>query len=208
MLPDPLPPSPLPLLAGWLAEAIAAARQPNPNALVLATSSADGPSARVVLCKTLDAERGALHVFSNRESRKGRELAADPRAAGVFFWDEAGRQARVEGPVTRLDDAASDAYFATRPRLAQLGAWASRQSAPLAHRRDLDARVAEVAARFPGPVPRPPHWGGYVLWLAAVELWCAGDGRLHDRARWRRTLAPDPAGGLTGGPWQATRLDP
>jgi pyridoxamine 5'-phosphate oxidase len=200
-------------LRAWLAEAAAAAGNANPDAMVLATQSAAGPSARVVLCKHLDAERGAVDFFTHDQSRKGRELAADPRAAAVFHWDALGRQVRLAGLVAQLPDGESDAYFATRPRAAQLGAWASRQSEPLSSRQELLDRVAEAERRFDAhapaaAVPRPPGWGGYRLWLDAVELWVAGEARLHDRALWRRDLRLDAAGTQSFGVWSATRLFP
>jgi pyridoxamine 5'-phosphate oxidase len=213
-LPAPLPQDPLPTLARWLDEAVQAARSPNPDAFVLATVGADGrPAARVVLCKGLDTSRGSILFFTNYQSRKAAELEATGRAAGVFHWDHAGRQARFEGRVERAPDRTSDDYFASRPLLARLGAWASQQSRPLDSRTDLlrslravmerfDVSVMDVLANRQGPtIPRPPHWGGYLVHLDAVELWVGGSGRLHDRARWQRSLDPP-------GPWSAQRLQP
>lgn len=213
-LPSPLPDDPLPTLARWLDEARHAANVPNPDAFVLATVGANSrPSARVVLCKGLDSAQGSILFFTNYQSRKAAELDANPRAAGVFHWDHAGRQARVEGLVSRAPESVSDNYFATRPLLSRLGAWASRQSQPLASRADLLRALKDVMTRFnvsaldvladrPGPpIPRPPHWGGFIIRLDAVELWVGGSGRLHDRARWQRSLDP-----VT--PWSAQRLQP
>lgn len=151
------------------------------NAMVLATVGADGqPSARVVLLKDLDA-RGFV-FYTNRLSRKGSELDGHPRAALCFFWDELARQVRVEGDVERVDEAACDAYFAVRPRANQIGAWASPQSEAVRSREDLDARFSAFEARFAGgPVPRPPHWGGYRVVPRRVEFWQGRAGRLHDR---------------------------
>lgn len=211
-LPDPLPSDPMPLAAGWLREAERAKKVANPNAMVLATVGAGGPSARVVLCKEIDEAGGSLVFFTNYESRKGEELGANPRVACVFHWDYAGRQVRLEGRAEILPSAESDAYFATRPLLSRLGAWASRQSRPLASRRELAERVLETAARFGvgladvmsggghGKIPRPAHWGGFRVRLDRVELWVGGGGRLHDRAAWER------AGG--GVAWRGTRLNP
>ncbi|MCW5573347.1 MAG: pyridoxamine 5'-phosphate oxidase [Steroidobacteraceae bacterium] len=221
-LPDPLPSEPLETAARWLAEATQRATQPNPNAMVLATTDAAGqPSARVVLCKDIEPVPGYLRFYTNYDSRKGRELSANPRAAIVMHWDHLHRQLRVEGLVLRAPAAESDAYFATRPWQRRVGAWASEQSQPVASHAALLERVAATAARFhvpvPGPeedpeppgiaIPRPPHWGGYHLWASAVELWVEGGSRIHDRARWVRTL--DAGGGTpVTGPWHVSRLQP
>ena len=218
-LPDPLPQNPLETAALWLADAWQAATQPNPNAMVLATADPAGqPSARVVLCKEIVTEPGYVAFYSNYLSRKGRELSANPSAALVFHWDAAHRQVRIEGTVREAPAAESDAYFATRPWQRRLGAWASAQSEPVADRAALVAAVAATAQRFgtpvPGPedrnervnaqIPRPPHWGGYHLWVEAVELWVEGESRIHDRGRWSRSLGAD----LAPGPWSFTRLQP
>lgn len=168
------------------------------NAMVLATVGADGaPSARVVLLKDLDP-RGFV-FYTNRLSRKGAELDAQGRAALCFFWHELARQVRVEGEVERVDDAASDAYFAVRPRGNQVGAWASPQSEAVPSREDLDARFAEFDARFAGrEVPRPPHWGGYRVLPRRVEFWQGRAGRLHDRLCYVRE----------GDLWRVDRLAP
>jgi pyridoxamine 5'-phosphate oxidase len=221
-LPDPLPPEPLEVAAAWMTEATERAVQPNPNAMVLATADAQGiPAARVVLCKELQPRPGYLTFYTNYQSRKGRELDTNPRAAAVMHWDALHRQVRVEGRVTRTSAAQSDAYFASRAWQSRIGAWASEQSEPVATRGDLYVAVARVAAQFGAPtpdadlaapdpgvvIPRPPHWGGYHLWVEAVELWVEGSGRIHERARWTRALLP-AAGGFTPGPWSALRLQP
>jgi pyridoxamine 5'-phosphate oxidase len=172
---------------------------PNPNAMTLATADADGrPAARILLLKDID-DRGAV-FYTNRNARKGRELADNPRAALLFFWDGLGRQVRMEGEVSLLSDAESDAYFATRPRESRIGAWASRQSETVANRAALDAAVAEAEARFADQdVPRPPHWGGYRLRLDSIEFWQGHQFRLHDRVVYTRD---------DSGNWKAQRLFP
>ncbi len=208
-LPEPLPGEPLTLVTAWLAEATRRAEQPNPNAMVLATSDRAGrPSARVVLCKEIDAVGGSVRFVSNYLSRKGRELAANPRAALLFHWDHLHRQVRMEGIVEQALAADSDSYFASRARDSQLGAHASQQSEPIESAAALQAQLDAVRARYPGNVPRPPHWGGYVFWIESVELWVAGSARLHDRARWMRELSLTASARPVAGPWHATRLQP
>jgi pyridoxamine 5'-phosphate oxidase len=221
-LPDPLPSDPLKLAAEWLAQAQRDAAQPNPNSMILATVDNRGyPSARVVLCKEIAVQQGYILFYTNYGSRKGSELAANPRAAVVFHWDNLHRQIRAEGQAEVLSDAENDAYFRTRVWQKQLGAWASQQSAAVESRQALARAVAEQARRFgipyDGPggaepesisvqVPRPPNWGGYRLNVDSIELWVEGEYRIHDRARFTRPLArgrSNPAA-----PWNATRLQP
>jgi pyridoxamine 5'-phosphate oxidase len=160
--------------------------QADPTAMALATADASGaPSVRIVLCKGSDA-RGFV-FFTNHESRKARDLRAEPRAGLCFHWPVLGVQVRAEGMTEPLTEGESDAYFATRPRESQLGAWASRQSAPLASRAELLARFAEAEARFPGVVPRPPFWGGYRLVPSRIEFWRAAEARLHERTLYERS---------------------
>lgn len=213
---DPLPESPLPALREWLDEATSRAVQPNPNAMTLATVDPDGrPSARIVLCKAIDVERGFIVFYTNRGSRKGRALAANPRAALILHWDDLDRQIRIEGPVVRSPDEESDHYFATRSTLSRLSAWASAQSEPVASREEMDRKMLEAAKRLGVPIdapddariPRPPQWGGYRVWCEAVELWIGRSGRFHDRARWTRDLTRSDDG-FSAGPWTARRLQP
>jgi pyridoxamine 5'-phosphate oxidase len=210
-LPDALPSNPLPLVAEWLAEAIRRMDQPNPNAMVLATCDTQGrPAARVVLAKEVDSETGTVRFVTNYESRKGRELEENPRAALVMHWDHLHRQVRIEGYVRRAPAADSDVYCASRARASQLGAHASAQSRPVASRDALQSQLDAVIKRYPDgtTVPRPVHWGGYVLWADAVELWLEGTARLHDRAQWRRTLTVTDPLIRAATQWTGTRLQP
>ena len=227
-LPSPLPREPLATAAEWLALARSRADQPNPNAMVVASVGAGGlPSARVVLCKEIVADPGYVCFYTNYDSRKGREIEAHPRVAIVMHWDHLYRQVRIEGQVVRAPAAESDAYFRTRPWQRRVGAWASAQSQPVDSRADLERAVVETAQRFgvpvPGPedaaapagtgdhIPRPPHWGGYHVHADAVELWIEGESRIHDRARWVRTLRPAAEAGappVAVDDWRCTRLQP
>ncbi len=196
---DELNTDPLATLADWLDEA-ETADEHEPTAMCLATVDDDGtPDARMVLLKGVD-ERG-LRFFTNRLSTKGMQLAQRPAAAVVLQWPSLHRQVRARGTVTELPDTESDAYFASRDRTSQLGAWASAQSRPIGSRAELESAFAAVEERFAGgPVPRPPHWGGYLVSPTEVELWQGRRGRLHDRLRYRRS---DPAAA-----WEVTRLQP
>lgn len=202
----------------WLGEAAAA--EPNdPNAMTLATARPDGtPSARIVLLKSVDpqgvdpqgldpqrvdprtaAERRGLMFYSNRESRKAAELAANQRVALLFHWKSLQRQVRIEGRVEPAGEAEADAYFATRARISRLGAWASDQSRPLDSREALEARTEAFRARFGEvDIPRPPHWSGFRVGPVEVEFWRDGAHRLHDRFLFRRE----------GEEWSKTRLNP
>src|SRR4051812_22190060 len=194
---DGIAADPLEQFRRWYAEAEAAGLRA-PQALALATAGADGaPSVRMVLLKVAD-ERGFV-FFTGYGSRKGGELEANPRAALLFHWDALGRQVRVEGHVERVAVDESDAYFATRPRGAQLAATASRQGRVLANRAQLDEAVAELERELAGhDVPRPEHWGGYRVRPDSYEFWQHRDDRLHDRLRYRRD----------GDAWLLERLAP
>ncbi len=184
----------------WFDEARADPAVPEPNAMTVATVDAEGhPAARVVLLKGVD-ERGFV-FYTNYESAKGRELTANPRAALVFFWAALERQVRVTGGVGLTGEEESELYFASRPRGSQLGAWASTQSAKVSGRAELEARLAETAARFgEGPVPKAPRWGGYRVAPDAVEFWQGRPDRLHDRLRYVRAEG--------GAGWRIERLSP
>ena len=222
-LPDALPANPLLVVREWLAQAQAAHTQPNPNSMVLATSSHDcRPSARVVLCKDVVPQPGFIVFYTNYLSAKGRQLKDNPRAAAVMHWDALHRQVRIEGPVVTAPEADIDAYFASRAWQSRIGAWASEQSEPIGSRALLLDSVQETARRFGAPtpgapgaddslritIPRPPHWGGYRLWADTVELWVEGAARIHDRARWQRNLKALASGSFRTDAWVATRLQP
>ena len=191
-----LDPDPLRQFAAWYSQAADAVD--TPEAVVLATATASGaPSARMVLLKGFD-QRGFV-FYTNYFSRKGQEIAQNPRAAMLFHWSALGRQVRVEGAVHRIDAAESDAYFKTRPAGSRLSAAASPQSRPIASREELETAVAELASRYPdGAVPRPDEWGGLRLVPSRFEFWQHGDDRLHDRFAYRHE----------GEEWTVERLGP
>jgi pyridoxamine 5'-phosphate oxidase len=190
---------PLHLFSAWLGEATAAEPR-DPTAMTLATVDADGwPNARMVLLKGVD-ERGFV-FYTNMDSRKGQELAVHPQAALVFHWKSLNRQVRVRGEVGRLTDAEADAYFASRAKQAQIGAWASKQSSPLESRLAFEKAVALYAAKYAlGAVPRPPNWSGYRIVPRSIEFWQERPFRLHDRIEFRRASV--------SAPWSKTRLYP
>jgi len=180
----------------WFAEAMAAGI-PLANAMTLATVTPEGaPDARVVLLKGVEEE--AFVFYTNYESRKGRQLVARPAACLVFFWAELERQVRIEGRVTTVTEAESDAYFAIRPEGSRVSAWASPQSAVVPGREFLEAEVRKVQARYGDAPPRPPHWGGYRVTPERIEFWQGRENRLHDRLLYTRT----------GDRWKIERLAP
>lgn len=194
---------PYALARAWLAEA--AASEPNdPEAAALATVDAHGlPNVRMVLLKEIEESqtRGGFVFYTNLESAKGLELKVNPRAAMVLHWKSLRRQLRLRGPVEPVPAAQADAYYASRAYQSRIGAWASRQSRPLASRRALMAEVAKIAAKYPRNPPRPEFWGGFRIRAIEIEFWAQGEFRLHDRFRWTR-LRPD----ITK--WSVQRLHP
>jgi pyridoxamine 5'-phosphate oxidase len=191
-------PEPLPLFAAWFEEAVRTELN-DPNAMTLATTDREGiPNARIVLLKGFD-ERGFV-FYTNLESRKGRELAVRPWAALVFHWKSLTRQVRMRGSLEPVGTVEADEYFAGRARQSQIGAWASRQSAPLAGRSVFEAALERYSTEYPGPVPRPPYWNGYRLAPRSIEFWHQRPFRLHDRIEFSRR-GP-------GECWTKTRLYP
>ncbi len=193
-----LDPNPMAQFQKWFSEARAVAIH-EPNAMTLATSGKDGrPSARIVLLK--EVREDSFVFYSNYRSQKGRELAENPHAALVFYWPALGRQVRITGGVKKTTRAEAERYFQTRPRGAQLGAWASRQSSIIADRETLERRVRELEAKFDGKtIPLPPDWGGYRLYPDAIEFWQGRENRLHDRLRYVKEKR---------GRWKIERLAP
>lgn len=220
-LPDPLPADPFGLLKAWFEEAREKVSRLNWNTMSLATVDGRGqPSSRAVLCKDIFEGDGVLVFYTNYKSRKARELDANPRCSLLMHWDEFGRQIRVEGRAIKSPPEESDRYFVSRAWDSKLGAWASEQSQPIESRDALLEKVMETVAELDLDVskivdgrpdeldiPRPPFWGGYRVWAEAVELWCNGAGRVHERARWERELTPS-GGAFDVGPWACTRLQP
>jgi pyridoxamine 5'-phosphate oxidase len=194
---DDLLPNPVDLLLRWYHQAEEAGAA-EPNAMVVSTLDEQGhPDARVVLARGISTD--GITFFTNRHSAKGIQIAHNNKAAATFAWLQLHRSVRVRGTIAVASDQASDEYFASRPRSSQIGAWASPQSEPLGTREDLNDRVEEVEERFAGvDVPRPPHWGGYVLSIDSIEFWQGRPSRLHDRFRYT----------LNGSVWRAERLAP
>jgi pyridoxamine 5'-phosphate oxidase len=208
----------------WLDEAVEKAVQRNPNSMTAITVRSNGqPSGRVVLCKSFVPDPGYLVFYTNYKSDKVRDLDVDNRIALVFHWDVFGRQVRIEGEAVHSPAEESDAYFATRDFGSQLGAWGSDQSAPLESRAALVAQVGRRAVKLGVSaaknfksitahdrpiIPRPPHWGGIRVWARRVELWLEGDDRIHDRARWERSLERTGSDSFATGAWKGTRLQP
>ena len=196
MMSDKRPTDPFARFEGVFDRALATGMA-NPNAMVVSSVDGDGrPSSRAILLKGFD--RRGFVFYTNLESRKGREILANPHVALHFYWRELDEQIRIEGVAERVSDEEADAYFATRSRGSQLGAWASRQSRPMKSRAELLAAVAKVEARYLGKIPRPPHWSGFRVVPDRFEFWVAGRFRLHDRTVYERD----------GGGWKTQKLYP
>ena len=208
----------------WLDEAFEKKVQRNPYTMIAATVSADDqPAARAVLCKEFVADPGYVVFYTNYKSDKVHHLNDNSRIALVFHWDAFGRQVRIEGKAVRSPAAESDAYFKSRDWASQLGAWGSDQSAPIESRTALIAQVgrravklgvgaaknlASIAKADRPVIPRPPHWGGIRVWASRIELWIEGKDRIHDRARWERSLDRSDDYTFTVSEWTGTRLQP
>ena len=204
----PPPEDPVRAASQWLGEAEALGRR-NANAMALASVDTAGrPSVRMVLLKEL-APLGYAVFYTNYGSRKGGELLATRRAAGVLYWHELGRQVRFEGPAVRSPASESDAYFATRPTPSQVNAWSSEQCRPLPDPAALEERAAKVASKVAaGQLARPDSWGGFRLWLESIELWVEGRDRFHERVRYERRLDARDAYTFETGRWAWQRLQP
>jgi len=208
----------------WLDKAVQKKVQRNPNSMTVVTVSEDGqPSARVVLCKEFIANPGYVVFYTNYKSDKARQIARNDKVALLFHWDSFGRQVRIEGQAVLSPVEESDTYFASRDWGSQLGAWGSDQSAPLESRAALIAQVGRRAVRLgvdaaknlksiaiadQPVIQRPPHWGGIRVWANRIELWIEGSDRIHDRARWDRSLVANEDDTFMVGEWTGTRLQP
>ena len=208
----------------WLDEAVDKQVQRNPNTMTAITVGRDSrPSGRAVLCKEFVADPGYIVFYTNYKSDKARQIEENNNVALLFHWDAFGRQVRMEGIAVKSPAEESDAYFATRDWGSQLGAWGSDQSSPLESRAALIAQVGRRAVRLGikaaqsvksiavenrPVIQRPPHWGGYRVWPRRIELWMEGTDRIHDRARWERSIERGDDGEFIVGPWSGTRLQP
>jgi pyridoxamine 5'-phosphate oxidase len=219
-----LPPDPLHWADAWIKEAVAAQVQRNPAAMTLATIGHDGQaSVRVVLCKSFVPDPGYLVFHTNYRSRKSADIESEPRVAALFHWDALGRQIRLEGRAVRSPEPESDAYFSSRDWGSQLGAWGSDQSAAIESRQALIRQIRQRADALGielgettdtlrndirPRIRRPPHWGGYRLWITSIELWIEGPDRLHERALWTRDIVRRTEDGFSATPWTGKRLQP
>jgi len=218
-LPDTLPDSPFPLFKEWYDQAWQERLTPNANSMCIASTHQDGgPDARIVLCKSINVEQGSIMFYTNYHGQKGQQLEASPAASAAIHWDFYERQVRIRGQVVKATEEESDAYFASRAIESRLGSWISEQSQPIESREALLEKVTDIIDELgidasdlmdgkKITIPRPPHWGGYHLHAHTIELWSAGTGRIHDRARWTRSIDVVDSK-VTTGPWSSTRLQP
>jgi len=211
--------NPLLLLQSWLNEAMELDLQPNPDTMAIATSNSQGlPNVRMVLCKEINTEEGYVVFYTNYNSVKSLEIKENPKCSALFHWDKLGYQIRIRGEILQSPDEENDAYFASRHLGSQVGAWASNQSDPVVDRQALDDQFRKILDRFnltnesitrnEQKIPRPPHWGGYRLWVEEIEFWLNQKDRLHDRLHFRRVLTISSEGIETEKKWAVKRLQP
>jgi len=211
--------NPLLLLQSWLNEAMELDLQPNPDTMAIATSNSQGlPNVRMVLCKEINTEEGYVVFYTNYNSVKSLEIKENPKCSALFHWDKLGYQIRIRGEILQSPDEENDAYFASRHLGSQVGAWASNQSDPVVDRQALDDQFRKILDRFnltnesitrnEQKIPRPPHWGGYRLWIEEIEFWLNQKDRLHDRLHFRRALTISSEGIETEKNWTGKRLQP
>ena len=219
MLSQSMTQNPLLLLQSWLNEAMELDLQPNPDTMAIATSNSQGlPNVRMVLCKEINTEEGYVVFYTNYNSVKSMEIKENPKCSALFHWDKLGYQIRIRGEILQSPDEENDAYFASRHLGSQVGAWASNQSDPVVDRQALDDQFRKILDRFnltnesitrnEQKIPRPPHWGGYRLWVEEIEFWLNQKDRLHDRLHFRRVLTISSEGIETEKKWAVKRLQP
>ena len=219
MLSQSMTQNPLLLLQSWLNEAMELDLQPNPDSMAIATSNSQGlPNVRMVLCKEINTEEGYVVFYTNYDSVKSMEIKENPKCSALFHWDKLGYQIRIRGEILQSTDKENDAYFASRHLGSQVGAWASNQSNPVEDRQALDDQFRKILDRFnltsesitrnEQKIPRPPHWGGYRLWIEEIEFWLNQKDRLHDRLHFRRTLTISNEGIEAEKNWTVKRLQP
>ena len=219
MLSQSMTKNPILLLQSWLNEAMELDLQPNTDSMAIATSNSQGlPNVRMVLCKEINTEEGYVVFYTNYNSVKSMEIKENPKCSALFHWDKLGYQIRIRGEILQSPDEENDAYFASRHLGSQVGAWASNQSDPVVDRQALDDQFRKILDRFnltnesitrnEQKIPRPPHWGGYRLWVEEIEFWLNQKDRLHDRLHFRRALTISSEGIETEKKWAVKRLQP
>jgi pyridoxamine 5'-phosphate oxidase len=219
MLSQSMTQNPLLLLQSWFNEALELDLQPNPDTMAIATSNSQGlPNVRMVLCKEINTEEGYVVFYTNYNSVKSMEIKENPKCSALFHWDKLGYQIRIRGEILQSPDEENDAYFASRHLGSQVGAWASNQSNSVVDRQALDDQFRKILDRFnltnesitrnEKKIPRPPHWGGYRLWIEEIEFWLNQKDRLHDRLHFRRALTISSEDIETEKNWTVKRLQP